>query len=69
VEFLVLLGHYALTPAYNTTVVCADGGTVQLKSRERPQLLLRNGTPTVRLGVDVKAIQMPLSIFYMSHHL
>lgn len=39
--------HYALKPAYNTTVVCADGGVVQLKSRERPQLLLRNGTPAV----------------------
>lgn len=34
-------------PAYTTKVVCADGGVVQLASRERPQLLLRNGTPAV----------------------
>ena len=45
--YLAFAGSYALTPAYNTTIVCRDGATIQLKSRERPQLLLRNGTPTV----------------------
>jgi len=33
--------------AYDTTLEVEGGGTVQLKRRERPQLLLRNGTPAV----------------------
>jgi|EP01046_Picozoa_sp_COSAG06_P036833 hypothetical protein len=39
--------RYALTPAYTTKLDVADGSTVQLGRRERPQLLLRNGTPAV----------------------
>ena len=39
--------HYALTPAYTTLIDVEGGGTVSVKRRERPQLLLRNGTPAV----------------------
>jgi hypothetical protein len=39
--------HYALAPAYTTTLDVEGGGTVSVKRRERPQLLLRNGTPAV----------------------
>jgi hypothetical protein len=31
--------HYALTPAYNNTLELGDGTTLQLKRRERPQIL------------------------------
>ena len=39
--------HYALTPACTTTLDLEGGGAVALKRRERPQLLLTNGTPAV----------------------
>ena len=39
--------HYALTPAYTTTLDVEGGGTVQLSRRERPQLLLHDGEPQV----------------------